>query len=521
MFPFIYLVILGLCCCTKESNEVQLDRPRLNGPSVAVLNDVVDFYCEILNLENNETILLNLFRKDDRTEVLGDYPIKPGQEIGVFPREIKDVYEGYLECVASIQNNTEINATVSQPHFFKVVEPVKGAEIVNMGPTEFFEGNNLELQCKVEAGNHVSYQWFLNGRLITLSPFHWIGDNRLIISRASSKDSGSYMCQAKNVFNETTVFFSNSSDVLITVKVLVSTPDISFTVVKKDDHNYLAIITCQSERGDLPITFSLYKSKELIVNATVSERHVTFKVPAVLDQHSGWLQCQANNGQQVEYSRWFPFEIVSVAGPVTVHSDHDMARNYAVVRLRLYCKAARGTHPRFQWYLNQTPLRDRGSFYYVVDKPPEQSILLLSVGSSSSGKYRCEVWDSFDNSTVISSKKLYVDKEVLNRISTSVVATVFSCFTVLVLLVLFCCLSGVMFRVKHHQQKLDSSLEMDQRLVASEDNMDFAEYSEDPDVARAPREDEFYLESEASEDELTQIELERSTLENLADEESN
>ncbi|KAM4750786.1 Fc receptor-like protein 1 [Anableps anableps] len=513
MFASMFLVILGLCCCTKESNQFQLDHPRLDGPSEALVGEVVSFQCEIPNLENNETILLRLFKKDDRKVVLGEYSLPVQQEIGVFPKVIKAEHEGYLECVASIQNNTEINATVSNAHFLKVVEPVVGAEIVNTGPTELFEGTKLELQCKVASGNHLSYKWFLNGNLITQSPFHWTGENLLIISRVSSKDSGSYVCQAKNIFNETTFFTSNSSVLVITVKALVSTPEISLTVVKEDNDNYSAKITCQSARGDFPITFSLNVDGEVIIKKNISERYATFKVPVVLDQHSGWLQCQANNGHQTENSRRLPLKVVSVAGPVTVQSEYVMGKNYAVIGLRLYCKAAKGTHPHFQWYFNQKPLHDQGSRIYVVDQPPEQSMLHLSVGSRSSGKYHCKVWDSFDNSTVISSKRLYVDKEVVNRLPTSVVAVVFSCFTLLILLVLFCCLSGVMFRWKQSQQKSESTLEMDQRLDVSENKMDLAEYSEDPDVGRTSREDEFYQESEASEDDWPQIEQEKGTLE--------
>lgn len=101
---------------------------------------------------------------------------------------------------------------------------------------------------------------------------------------------------------------------------------------------------------------------------------------------------------------------VPVGGPVTVHYDYDVGENYAAIGLRFYCKAAKGSLPRYQWFLNKTILRERGSFYSVVNLPPEQSILLLSVGRSSAGTYHCKVSDSFDNTTAISSKRWYLDK---------------------------------------------------------------------------------------------------------------
>lgn len=102
---------------------------------------------------------------------------------------------------------------------------------------------------------------------------------------------------------------------------------------------------------------------------------------------------------------------VPIGGTVMVHYDYDVGENYAVISLRFYCKVAKGSLPRYQWFLNNTLLHDRGSFYYVHHQPPEQSILLLSVGRSSAGTYHCEVSDSFDNSTTMRSKTWYLDKE--------------------------------------------------------------------------------------------------------------
>lgn len=89
---------------------------------------------------------------------------------------------------------------------------------------------------------------------------------------------------------------------------MVSNPDVSF-VVLKDGHNYSALVTCQSTRGTLPITFSLYNREKFIGNIASEERQSTFNVPLVLGQHMGWLQCQADNGDRMAYSQWLPFEV--------------------------------------------------------------------------------------------------------------------------------------------------------------------------------------------------------------------
>ncbi|XP_037546438.1 Fc receptor-like protein 5 [Nematolebias whitei] len=479
--------------------------------SEVLVKEVVDFQCEIPN-QHNQSILLKLFKVGNRKDVFGEYSLPAGETTGVFPKVIRVSYEGYFECVASMQNNTEINATVSQTHYLRVIEPVQGAKIFHPGPKELFEGNNVELQCNVTAGNHLSYKWLLNERIISPSPFHHIIGNNLIIYRATSEDSGSYRCVATNTINETKIFISNSSEVVITVKDLVSKPDIVFTVLKEDYQNYSAIITCQSERGALPITFSLYNNTELVSNVTTQERHATFKVPVVMDQDHGSLQCHANNGDQTAYSQLLPLKVVPVDGPVTIDSKYDMAENYAVIGLRFYCKAAKGSHPRFQWFLNETLLNTQGSFYYVFDRLPAESILLLSVGRSSTGTYHCEVSDSFDNTTAVSSKRRYLNKEVLNHLPILVVAVVFGCFTFLILLVSFCCLFGAMFRKKQSGEKYLLNVEMNTAVPLDGDE-EISISSEDHNELTAPTDGDFYQESDASVDDWPELEEERKTLE--------
>uniref|UniRef100_A0A8C2ZRG5 Si:dkey-93h22.7 n=1 Tax=Cyclopterus lumpus TaxID=8103 RepID=A0A8C2ZRG5_CYCLU len=441
MLASLFVVILGKLLNTNCQSI--LGRPEVIGPSEALLKSVVDIKCQLKIYPENETILLQLFKEDNHDKLLGEYTSLNG-EIAIIPMVIKLYHEGSLECVAKAQNNSNIEPTVSYTHYLKVVEPVKGAGIdVRSGPVDFFEGKTLDLHCDVIAGNHVSYKWLQNSHPVTQSPLHCVADGHLLMYRTTSKDSGSYMCVATNHFNKTDIFTSNSSEVMITVKV--STPDISFTVLKEDSHNYSAEVTCQSTKGTPPVTFSLYNRTESVANITIERSIATFKVPLVLGQHLGWLQCQANNGDHIEFSQWIPLEVVPVGGPVTIHYDYDVGENYDVVGLRFYCKAAKGSLPRYQWFLNKTLLRDRGTFYYAVNQPPEQSILLLSVGRSSAGTYHCEVADSFDNTSSISSNAMYLDKEVLNRLPVLMVAVVFGCFTFLVVLVSICCLVGAMY----------------------------------------------------------------------------
>ncbi|KAF0037731.1 hypothetical protein F2P81_010605 [Scophthalmus maximus] len=468
----------GLCHCSKDGNQTYLGIPRLFGPSEALVGDIVIFKCQMPKHQKNEFILLQLFKKGNNSKWLGESTSLSG-EAGAFNLVIRPSHDGSLECVARAQNNSNIQPTASISHYLKVVEPVNGSQIVvRSGPVEFFEGDKLELLCKLTAGNYVSYKWLLNGRLIAQSPGLLPSGNHLLLNRTTSEDSGSYVCVATNHFKDA-VFTSRSSDVEIIVKDVVSAPDISFTVLKEESQNYSAAVTCQSSAGTPPVTFTLYNRTELVGSMTSQDRGVAFKLPLFLGQYLGELRCEANNGGPVAHSQWLPLEVVSVGGPVTMHYDYDVGENFAVVGLRLYCRVAKGSHPRYRWFQNKTLLRDRGSFYYVANQPPEQSILLLSVGRSSAGTYRCEVSDSFDNTTAISSRKRYLDKEG---------------------------------RRQYGERSL-LGLEME-RTVAYEGELDLSEYEEDADVLRRTTGgDEFDRASEASADEWPRIAEQRKTLE--------
>ncbi|XP_061625838.1 platelet endothelial cell adhesion molecule isoform X2 [Phyllopteryx taeniolatus] len=484
MFPYLPVgMLLASYYCSKGDSRT-LGQPELFGPSVALVNDVADFNCQLLIYPKNATILLELFKEGNRNKLLG-FDIS---NVASFPILIRTFHEGDLECVARALNYSQVEPTVSYTHNLKVIEPVAGAEvIIQSGSDEFFEGTTLELQCTLTAGTHVSYKWLVNGQPFSQSQLHYATNNQLFIYRTTSADSGSYMCVATNHY-DTRVFTSNSSEVEITVKDMVSNPDISFKVLKEDSYNYFAVVTCQSTRGTLPITFSLHNRTELAFSMTVNETKATFKVPFVLSTQLGCLRCQANNGNEDAFSQWLPLQVVSVSGPVMMHYDYEIGKNYAVIGQRFYCKATKGSHPRYQWFLNQTLLQGRGSFYYTVNQPPDQSILLLSVGRSSAGTYHCEVSDIFDNTTAISSKKQYIDEKVVNRLPVSVVAVVFGCFTFLVLLVSACCFDGV-FRTRKSGENSLVSQEME-TFAADEDELEISEYHEDDDVVRSARCDE-------------------------------
>lgn len=317
------------------------------------------------------------------------------------------------------------------------------------------------------------------------------------------------MCAAENSYNYT-IFQSNSSAVHITVKDVVSSPSLSLTV-QKEDGNYFALVSCHSQRGTPPVTFTLYNMDELIGNKTEEDRNTTFTVPIVLGKHLGWLQCRTDNGDQTMYSHWMPLLIVPVEGPVSLYYNYETAQNYAVVGVRLYCNVSKGSHVKYEWFLNNTLLpKVLESFYSVVDEPPVRSILFLAVDRSTAGTYHCEASDEFDSTTAISSRTKYLDKEVLNRVPDVVVAVVFGCFSLLIFMVCVCCGIGIVYRPRTYYMKPLVGAEMKKMIAACEEDLDLSEYTEDTAHLKEATADEFDEVSLESVDDWTWLKTEKT-----------
>lgn len=511
MFVLLLLtVIFGSSSCFGNSHPV-LGQPQLFGPSVALFMKTVEFYCQLFVYPQNETILLQLFKEGDRSKVFAEYTSLNGER-GVFPIWIKTFHDGNLECVARAQNNTSVQPTVSSILRLRVIEPVKDAELtVSSKENDFFEGRTLELRCDVKKGTYVTFKWFLDGQQISETRYRHFSESFLRVFRTTSKDSGSYMCMAQNSYNGT-IFQTNSSVVNITVKDVVSAPSISFTVLK-EDWNYSALVSCNCQRGTPPVTFSLYNRDELIGNATEDDRNTTFTVPIVLGKHFGWLQCRANNRDQTVYSDWMQLLVEPVEGPVTLDYDYDTGQNYAVVGVRFCCKVSKGSHVKFDWFLNETLVPHvPGRFYRIVYDPPLRSYLLLAVDRSSGGTYRCEASDEFDNTTAISSRRKYLDKEVLNRVPDVVAAVVFGCFSLLIIMVCVCCGIGIVYRPRIYDEAPLVGEEMRKMIAACEEDPDCSEYTEDTADWKEATADEFDQVSQESVDDCPWLKAEKTNV---------
>ncbi|XP_051769166.1 hemicentin-1 isoform X2 [Ctenopharyngodon idella] len=477
----VSLILIGISVLYPGTGSLhKLDQPVLLGPSVATEGSVVEFYCEIPGKPATLSVLYELYLETNQSKVIGEHTSN-SEEIAIFPLVITTQHDGRLICKASGHNNTDIESSFSVGLDLKVIIPVEGARIISHpSSNDIWEGQTLTLQCTKTKGTYVSYQWFRNEKPVEMA--YDRTDDTLIIHKLSARNTGQYMCVASNQYNDTAIF--NSSDGLfVQVKEYVSKPEISVDVVKLKDGGFKAVISCRSEKGTPLNTFSLLNNTDVIATETSDRTSVLFSVPVELNRYMGHVRCNASNEGNWVLSEPADLTVESVEGAVTVTPVTYMRRDFQVVGLDLRCKVERGTFPFYRWFLNNSRLEGQGGFYAVV--LPDNSGLSLSVGRDSAGLYHCEASDRLDNSTSIRSPRILINKEVLNRVSPVVAVVVFTCFALLNVALMACCIYGVVLRRRYSGKYL---------LIKQRRKMEIAVKQEDEEEEEEEEEDYLMLE---------------------------
>ncbi|TRY82669.1 hypothetical protein DNTS_032601 [Danionella cerebrum] len=442
--------ISTLCPKTGALWEHALGDPVLFGPSVALKEDAVDFYCEIPGEPEPFAVLYELFLDSIPERPISEHTSLSG-EVATFPLVVKEYHDDLLTCRASGHNQTLVQSSYSRPIRLRVIVPVEGVKIVSHpSHLNLWEGQTLLLRCEIEAGSYVSYDWFVNGAVIESQLDR--SNNTLMIDRLSAQHSGDYSCGASNQFNHSIGFNKSSDAIAVHVKEYISKPELEMKVVKPLDGGFKAVVTCRSVRGTPLNTFSLMNGSSLIFTETSDNTQAIFSIPIELNQEMGSVRCNASNQGNWVMSDPLSLTVESVRGAVSISLTHThISQDFRMQGVYLRCSVEQGSFPQFRWFLNGSRLEDRGTFYSLGWS--DHAHLSLALGRESDGFYRCEATDNFDNSSSISSTTFRISHEELNRVSPAVVLIVFSCFALIVIMVISCCVYGIILRKRYPRKQ--------------------------------------------------------------------
>ncbi|KAM9769077.1 Fc receptor-like protein 5 isoform 3-T3 [Menidia menidia] len=283
-------------------SECSLLQPRLTGPEKAFLNSRVAFRCVAPGAP--PPVTYRLLR--DGGAPVATHVDDEGGQTAVFPLKVTTAMGGAYRCRAAAGGITGVSAGVR----LTVVTPASNTRVESdPSPPVAFEGSRVALSCEVDRGSHLSYTWFFNRTEVGGS---WPGlrasGSRLVLERATPQQAGGYYCVAWATVQDTRRF-STSTEIQVVVKVFLSKPMISFSMVKVGD-GYRGNVTCWCSRGSPPANFSLWVDGRPVGWFTATGAlAVSFPVPAAPGLDMGEARCRVQSPRQQLHSEPLSLEV--------------------------------------------------------------------------------------------------------------------------------------------------------------------------------------------------------------------
>ncbi|KAM9769075.1 Fc receptor-like protein 5 isoform 1-T1 [Menidia menidia] len=399
-------------------SECSLLQPRLTGPEKAFLNSRVAFRCVAPGAP--PPVTYRLLR--DGGAPVATHVDDEGGQTAVFPLKVTTAMGGAYRCRAAAGGITGVSAGVR----LTVVTPASNTRVESdPSPPVAFEGSRVALSCEVDRGSHLSYTWFFNRTEVGGS---WPGlrasGSRLVLERATPQQAGGYYCVAWATVQDTRRF-STSTEIQVVVKVFLSKPMISFSMVKVGD-GYRGNVTCWCSRGSPPANFSLWVDGRPVGWFTATGAlAVSFPVPAAPGLDMGEARCRVQSPRQQLHSEPLSLEVVPVGGGLRVELEYLYSVGSGRAAARLCCLLVRGTFPSFSWLLNGSQLPAAG-----------RSLLLPVIGPKEAGQYACRARDSYEpHGPWAQSPAVMVQPTEPDTTPLDAIAILFCCFFLLTLVV--------------------------------------------------------------------------------------
>ncbi|XP_029004060.1 Fc receptor-like protein 5 isoform X2 [Betta splendens] len=439
-------------------------RPVLTGPGMAYLGSTALFSCAAPGASSPLTYDLTLDGVVTRTSRRAERPAS-------FALRVTERSGGSYRCLATGGGGAGASDSVR----LTVVTPPSNTRVTSEpSPPVVYEGARVTLSCVVTRGSHLSYTWLFNRSEITSpsSSFNLQG-NTLEIAQAAPEQAGLYSCMAWSRIGDVSRF-SSSSEILVTVKVYVSKPRISFSVFKEGD-GYRGNVTCWSRRGSPPLNFSLSVDDKEVGSVTAAERPAAwFSVAVVPGLDMGDARCQVSTDVQELTSDSVTLEVVPVGGAAKVEVEHLYRADSKLAAIILTCGVSRGTFPYVSWLYNDSVLPAEAHAeplfqpvlpqYVLADRG--RALVLAAPGPRESGYYSCRVRDSYDEAgpwVESPAALVHVTDRILNSMpratpspetpqnvhisSLEVITMAFCCFLLLMLAVGVACVYAML----HHR----------------------------------------------------------------------
>ncbi|XP_071396153.1 platelet endothelial cell adhesion molecule isoform X5 [Centroberyx affinis] len=407
---------------SKESNSMTVSvKELLITPVLEIIpqqniyeGDQLDLSCTVRNFQHtSQSISLYL---SQGTQLLSSGNTKVNHTMVALAKD-----SGEFECRLEMGNVAKVaTKTVSVTELFSV-------PTLTVSPAEVFQGDDMKLTCRSE--NFASEILRREEVTYAIDP----AESRLISSEAGVFSGRTlpydfnYTCtaQAKGIMKRSKVL-------TVRPKVSVSQPKIS--VLGRVILGRPFQILCQSDRGSLPINYTLMKVYENLNTTTVKlpDQEALFSIIIQKPEEITKFMCEAQNNRRKEglLSKRLNATVIVPLSEATLTVVPDLADIAEGVDLLLIC-GIKGTPPvSFKWYRKDSaqPL------FTTTSNEITKHYNVTSVGSKHSGTYYCEAVNHANN--VVRSQSVKIEVHMALWKKGLIVASCLLLVTVLVLLLL-------------------------------------------------------------------------------------
>uniref|UniRef100_A0A673ZUV7 Platelet endothelial cell adhesion molecule-like n=1 Tax=Salmo trutta TaxID=8032 RepID=A0A673ZUV7_SALTR len=385
--------------------------------SMIIEGDNLDISCSVSgNLQNSSGLKVYLSK--------GSNLLSTGQSKANHSTRALAEHSGVFQCALEMGNvikRATENVTITE---------LFSLPVLTMYPTEVFEREKITLTCKSTnyssdriSASDVKYSIYKDNYTLTPGSFNGI----YVVPEAVRNSSGIYSCKA-----DARMISKYSAELPVQAKVPVSKPEI--TAISRVIVGKPFQVSCHSDRGSLPIEYTLRKKYSKVNSTTVQQPHHQAIFPITIQHYSDTqdYKCEARNNPKIDVvvsNKLNTTVTVPLSNP-GLSVVPDLLEVTEGNEMYLIC-AVEGSPPvTFKWYRrgNVQPL------FTTTSTQSSASHQIKRVGNEHSGTYYCE---AINYANTVQSQPVTVDVKMAMWKKGLIVAC---CLLVVAVLVLACVL---------------------------------------------------------------------------------
>ncbi|XP_058236613.1 B-cell receptor CD22-like isoform X2 [Hemibagrus wyckioides] len=311
----------------------------------------------------------------------GKIAISKGQSYSI--KKVSSEDSGEYRCLVENQYGEEYSdgATVN------VLYRPKGVLVIISPSGEIVEGSSVTLTCISDANPpEQSYIWYKDRYVIGIGKTY-------SINKASSENSGVYMCKSSNIYGE-----EYSSEVTLNVLHPPKSVSVSISPSGEIVEGSSVTLTCSSDVN--PVEYAWIKGISIIGTTK------TYTFSKIRSEESGKYKCKSKNRYGEKYSEESTINVLYPPKRVSasVSPSGDIMEGSSVT---LTCSSnANPPVQRYAWYKGAIMMAKRET--YVIRR----------ISSEDSGEYKCKSSNQYGaKSSKVTLNVLYPPKNVSASIS--------------------------------------------------------------------------------------------------------